>query len=53
MDVDVLVVGGGPSGMCRSQGDIAAEGFKVVVMEEHPTIGEPLQCSGLVSPRGS
>lgn len=50
MDVDVLVVGGGPSG-CAAARDIAAEGFKVLVMEEHPTIGEPLQCSGLVSPR--
>ena len=50
MDYDVLVVGGGPAG-CATARDIAAEGFKVLVAEEHSAVGEPLQCSGLISPR--
>lgn len=50
MDYDVLVVGGGPAG-CATARDIAAAGFKVLVAEEHSAVGEPLQCSGLISPR--
>ncbi len=50
MDYDVLVVGGGPSG-CATARDIAAEGFKVFVAEEHSVVGEPLQCSGFISSR--
>jgi digeranylgeranylglycerophospholipid reductase len=50
MDYDVLVVGGGPAG-CATARDIAAEGFRVLVAEEHSAVGEPLQCSGLISSR--
>lgn len=50
MDYDVLVVGGGPAG-CATARDIAAQGFRVLVAEEHPSVGEPLQCSGFISSR--
>jgi hypothetical protein len=50
MDYDVLVVGGGPAG-CATARDIVAEGFRVLVAEEHSAVGEPLQCSGLISSR--
>jgi len=48
-ECDFLVVGGGPSGMTFA----AAVGkrAKVVVVEEHETIGQPVQCTGLVAPR--
>jgi hypothetical protein len=42
MDYDVLVVGGGPAG-CATARDIVAEGFRVLVAEEHSAVGEPLQ----------
>lgn len=37
MDYDVIVIGGGPVG-CSVARDIAAAGFKVLVVEEHPRI---------------
>jgi geranylgeranyl reductase family protein len=49
MDYDVIVLGGGPAGLSVAR-HIALGGFKVLVIEEHPSIGRPLQCSGLVSP---
>jgi len=48
--VDVIVVGAGPSG-CRTAEIIARKGYKVLILEEHPTIGIPTQCTGLVSSR--
>lgn len=50
MDYDIIVIGGGPIG-CAVARDIAAAGFNVLVAEEHPQIGAPLRCAGLVSPR--
>jgi digeranylgeranylglycerophospholipid reductase len=50
MEWDVLVVGGGPTG-CFAAEHIAKYGFKVLIVEENDVIGEPLQCSGLVSHR--
>ncbi len=45
---DIVVVGGGPVGLytaklCKDMG------YKILVMEEHGSIGKPLQCSGLIS----
>ena len=50
VDFDLLVVGGGPAG-CAVARDVAGAGFRVLVAEEHAGLGEPLQCSGLVSAR--
>jgi len=49
MGCDVLVVGGGPAG-CMAAAAMASE-LQVKVVEEHPLIGEPVQCAGLVTPR--
>jgi len=50
MNYDVVVVGAGPAG-CRTAELIAKKGFNVLVLEEHPDIGKPTQCTGLVSQR--
>lgn len=47
---DVVVVGGGPIGGYVAD-KIAKAGFSVALLEEHETIGEPVQCAGLVTPR--
>jgi digeranylgeranylglycerophospholipid reductase len=47
---EVLVVGGGPSG--SSAAGLLARNHEVVILEEHPIPGEPLQCAGLVTERG-
>lgn len=45
---DVIVVGAGPAG-CRCAELIAKQNYKVLVIEEHSSIGKPVQCAGLVS----
>ncbi len=50
MDYDVVVVGAGPAGSAAAR-DIAREGWKVLLIEEHEVVGQPIYCSGLVSPR--
>lgn len=45
---DVIIVGAGPAG-CRTAEIVAKEGYEVLILEEHPKIGEPVQCTGLVS----
>jgi geranylgeranyl reductase family protein len=47
---DVIVVGAGPAG-CKTAEIIAKKGYGVLVLEEHPQIGKPTQCTGLVSQR--
>jgi digeranylgeranylglycerophospholipid reductase len=49
-EVDVLVVGGGPAGSTAAF-RLAERGHRVVLVEEHPRIGFPVQCAGLVSQR--
>lgn len=50
MIYDIIIVGAGPVG-CKV-GELTAEnGFNVLILEEHPEIGTPVQCAGLVSHR--
>jgi geranylgeranyl reductase family protein len=49
-DVDVLVVGAGPAGSTVAF-RLARAGYSVRVVEEHPKVGYPVQCAGLVSQR--
>lgn len=49
-DVDVLVVGAGPTGSNAAR-LLAQKGWKVLLVEEHPQVGYPVQCAGLVTPR--
>ena len=49
-DVDVLVVGAGPAGSTAAA-RLAAAGRSVRMVEEHPKVGYPVQCAGLVSQR--
>jgi len=46
----VLVVGAGPAGSTVAY-RLAERGLRVLVLEEHPRIGQPVQCAGLVSRR--
>ncbi|MCL4326606.1 MAG: NAD(P)/FAD-dependent oxidoreductase [Candidatus Thermoplasmatota archaeon] len=46
---DVVVVGAGPSGSVASD-IIARYGYDVLLIEEHITAGNPVQCTGLISP---
>jgi digeranylgeranylglycerophospholipid reductase len=45
---DVAVVGGGPAGLASAKA-AAEAGAKVIVFEEHPAIGTPVQCGELLS----
>jgi digeranylgeranylglycerophospholipid reductase len=49
-EVDVLVVGAGPAGSTVAY-RLAERGHSVLVVEEHPRVGYPVQCAGLVSQR--
>ncbi|MFX1483325.1 MAG: geranylgeranyl reductase family protein [Promethearchaeota archaeon] len=51
MNHDAIVVGGGPAGLLAAS-KIAEGGHKVVVLEEHPEIGKPDHCAGLLSAPG-
>lgn len=45
---DTVVVGAGPVGNTAAR-LCAEKGLSVLVIEEHPTIGHPVQCAGLLS----
>ena len=47
---DVAIVGAGPVGSFTA-GIIAKAGYDVLLLEEHDTVGEPVQCAGLITPR--
>jgi geranylgeranyl reductase family protein len=47
---EITVVGGGPSGLYLAN-LLAKKGISVTVIEQHKTIGKPVQCAGLITPR--
>jgi digeranylgeranylglycerophospholipid reductase len=48
LSYDVVIVGAGPAGSAAA-GACAAAGLKTLCIEEHGTIGYPVQCAGLLS----
>ncbi|MBW8058239.1 MAG: NAD(P)/FAD-dependent oxidoreductase [candidate division NC10 bacterium] len=44
---DVIVVGAGPAGS-QTAASLAQRGYTVLVLEEHPQVGAPTNCSGLI-----
>jgi geranylgeranyl reductase family protein len=50
--LDVVVVGGGPAGLYSGL-LLAEEGFDVVLLEEHETLGAPTHCTGIISDEAS
>src|SRR5688500_20107476 len=46
--LDVAIVGGGPGGLAAARG-LAAGGWSVSVFEEHPQIGTPVHCTGVLA----
>jgi digeranylgeranylglycerophospholipid reductase len=47
---DAIVVGAGPTGSSAAR-LLAERGWSVLLVEEHPQVGLPVQCAGLVTPR--
>jgi geranylgeranyl reductase family protein len=43
----VIVAGAGPAGLTVATG-LAAEGFAVLVLEEHDCVGDPVHCTGVL-----
>jgi geranylgeranyl reductase family protein len=48
LTVDVLVIGAGPGGLYAA-GSLARDGHRVLVCEEHLSIGDPVHCTGIVA----
>ncbi len=48
MNYDVIVVGGGPAGAIAAK-YAALNGASTLLIEEHASIGSPVQCTGLIS----
>jgi geranylgeranyl reductase family protein len=44
---DVVVIGAGPAGSYAAY-CLAVQGYDVLVLEEHPLVGKPTNCSGLI-----
>lgn len=51
LDHDAVVIGAGPAGLLTAW-TIAARRHDVAVLEEHPKVGEPDHCAGLLSLSG-
>jgi digeranylgeranylglycerophospholipid reductase len=50
MNYDIVVVGAGPVGSTAAR-YAALNGARVLLLEEHPSIGSPVGCTGLLSTR--
>jgi digeranylgeranylglycerophospholipid reductase len=48
--VDALVVGAGPAGG-QTALELSERGHRVLLVEDDPVVGVPMQCAGLVTPR--
>ena len=44
---DVVIIGAGPAGLTTAA-RLAAHGHDVVVLEEHPEVGRPVHCTGVL-----
>ncbi len=51
MRTEAAIVGAGPVGLVAAR-ELARMGFEVRVYEEHPVIGEPNHCAGILSVEG-
>ena len=51
MRTEATVVGAGPAGLIAAR-DLAKRGVEVRIFEEHPVIGEPNHCAGILSVEG-
>ncbi len=49
-EYDIAIAGGGPIG-CFIAEQLAFKGRRISILEEHPVIGEPMHCAGLVTKR--
>jgi geranylgeranyl reductase family protein len=45
---DVVIIGGGPAGLYAGA-RLARRGFSVTLLEEHPTVGDPVHCTGVLA----
>ncbi len=50
MRSDFIIVGGGPAGSMVAR-ILASKGYNTIILEEHPEIGKPVSCAGLVTER--
>lgn len=47
VSADVVIVGGGPAGLCCAR-ELAVRGFKTLVLEEHQTVADKVLCTGII-----
>lgn len=52
MNPTVTVIGAGPAGLLTAR-HLAEQGWNVRVIEEHASVGKPVQCAGLISKSGT
>jgi len=46
--LDIVVIGGGPGGLFAAE-RLASRGFHVQLFEEHPVVGAPVHCTGVLA----